>query len=583
MADSNFNTFLPEWNKELSATAEGEAPAALDMDALEQAIVASSEAVSSSNEVLQQELARLTTEGAASEETIARGTQAVNLQAQKAELQAQKARQEAFTAMGGFEQINKASAAYKQGFDTLLEEQQDVTDLESVTVADDGILNFVGAQLRLGAFEREEAQGAATRLNVLGNAISGMRQANTDAAKMADNVKSVRTEATIEAIEEAQKAEIAKAELEREKNTVKGYAKMVNDNYKLTRQQVADILAVKGERRLAETHTKQREKATIDKATDEALNKNVNVTLASLGRNSMTVAETKAMQKAGPKGQAQVEKLYLAGQSLQSVGAVGNDFYDAVNTLEEFSPAEVASNTAVNKFTQEVKERALAAAKKKGINLSDAKTVSDAEVARWINQTEEVYEKEQREEIPAGGAGLFSAMPYNVLANNVDIQKLPLHERVFKHLDFSKEAEPINEQEMWDFAAAAYFNKQITFNEWIDGIDTIFKFAGLNNNTVNQYERRNIANQTEYPTRLRLAVKGLERGEPRKLVNLMSSSEIRNAAVTFIARSTANAINKGESFLDSLGDETYVAGRKLGDSAARVAGTEEVQTNESEE
>ena len=216
----------------------------------------------------------------------------------------------------------------------------------------------------------------------------------------------------------------------------------------------------------------------------------------------MTVAEAKAMQKAGPKGSAQIETLFIAGHSLQRTGAVGNDFYSSTNLLEEFSAREVAAPIAVNKFTQEVKERALAAAKKKGLDLGDVKKVSDVEVARWINETEEVYEKEQREEIPTGGAGLFSAMPYSTLANNVDIQRLPLHEKVFKHLGFSKDAEPINEQELWDFAASGYFNKQITFNEWVDGIDTIFKFAGLNNNTVNQYERRNIANQTTYLTRL---------------------------------------------------------------------------------
>jgi len=481
---------------------------------------------------------------------IAAASRTVTLAEEKAKLQTQNAKRAAFTAMGGADRLIDLSGAYREASDTMVKEVGEVAELESKSLFQDGLFDYIGAQLRLDyGGEREQAAAAIQQEATLRAAITGTQQVTSSVAKTLNEVEELKSNATIDAIDQKMQAEAQMARLQNMAKLAESNAKATAALYTMNRQQLNDAMTITQEKRIAQQQKKAVAVADMKKATDDAIVRNYQLAQIKLGEVPLPAADILAAKTVGGEAGQKIQDYYAIGIKLQSAVVDGVPVSAGDDYVERFKykPGSLAEDTRANRAFSGVRDTV---EKQIGIKGAEAGLtpaqiekkkagITPEEMSALVTKTMDTYAESQADDIARGN--MYEAEPMSLITQTETpppaVVETTYYDKIIKPLAPTE----TNPQQLFELAASAVAQKELSINEAVEGVTTLFDFFKQHNNEFGNFANRGIPLQTSYNFKLKL---GREKflglydypfaGAVRDTVDLSDPTAVRNAIATYL-------------------------------------------------
>lgn len=437
--------------------------------------------------------------------TAANARNAIEVEKLTAAMQTQNASIDVFRNMGGPEQLYRMAQHHKEVTDYSMQQQKDVMELEKVNLRDDGFWATLGAQLRLGFVEEDEARRAAIAVNDSASNMRAMETVSSSAGKVLLNAEKTITEQTIQDLQEAQSAELTKQMAERRIALAERNAKAVQQNFNNTAEEARIINSLRTSEYQLKAAGRQLKILEMEEATDKRIAEAANRKFVDLGlERRYDEVDVRARRALGGTAVEELMNDFREGQMLEHADAdprIGNSFSEGTTlAIEGTSGRALLHSPKISKHVTDMRLRAQTKFAEAG---ADPKTLTEAEMHKVINEINDEVVKTERKEQPSEGKSLFSSPPWAIMLNHQAVKDTKLYEEVWGPLtEVLSKKDALSEQQAVDLAVSAVADKKLSPEQAAHELATLFISAANMNNASEQYGNYHIDPQSTYNVRL---------------------------------------------------------------------------------
>lgn len=415
------------------------------------------------------------------------------------------------------QQFNQTMAQSAVAHTIAAEKAKTVQDKLSVNLFDDP-LSYIFNQITVGddINAANAASDTAKQLDDAGQALgSQINQLNTMTQQTAvtqNSIAQTRTAASIESQVAGTKANIDAQADQAKLNAIALNTKGIETVYQNTTQQqstlfgIANLLnteenqAMARERMAMERDRWNWEKAQKDEAKvdDQATSDLINQGAAAYGFTNygMTPQKLRQVTKLGGPIKDQLSNFYQQGAMYQSNGTtvLGETPANAIIPVIQMKAPLNAGMAPVKSFLTGIAAGVQA-------DPSVPQKLDDQKAA--INQRATQSAVNMSKNIKTGDAtNIYQAPNLNTLITSQAVASTPFAQKVLKPLTANGQDVPTDPSQMISLAAAAIKSGTISYNDAVNGIDTLFKTAVNSNNQQRQYFSMGLSPQKNYNTKV---------------------------------------------------------------------------------